>query len=465
MNLIVLKNKKGLLVKTTPFMEAFLKKEKFIPIDIDKKNNKLKSSNKIKQKIFLLYILLSKLKKITFKKPEKKKFIIFDDVGSYELTKILSKEESFVLISRTERIDTIYLNFSLIYNMIVSYRKLPLRLAYLAAVINQVNPYTVLTFIHHSADFKRISGIFKNKIKFIPIQNADTSHMPYELGKNKIDLASNKECFFSEFFCFSSFDEEIFKKAKMNVQKYVHVGSLRASLAKKYAEEKKIVFNENNKYDFCVVGKEVFHTHGGKKNKIFEENNHDNRSLQNFYILNTHLSKFCKKYNFKICAALKSMAVNNKTQKSSNEDVQPYKLDTIIKSEKFEYRSQRYFFDKIYGENNIDIIPRVENTYSTYTAVMNSKFIICTHDTVLREAIIFKKKFLCCSYFEDTQIEEACSGLQLLTDQSYEAFEKRVLQIENMSNEEFYKQVNPSADFRMSNNNTIDAIHNLGNSL
>jgi hypothetical protein len=442
---------KNSFIKTIHSMESFFEKKSYVKCDSEQYVKELTLKNKSylyseKKIIFFLSNLLKQLKKIVFKKPENKNIIIFDCVSSFELEKILSTEETLVLSTRVNRIKKIYLNFQIIFNIIKYKRKLTLRLAYLAAIIKQINPKIVFTFVHHSDDFKIISGIFRNKIKFIPIQNADTSHQPFEKYEfKKLELYKNS--YFSELLCFSQYDEEIFKKSKinLNIKKYLHVGSLRAWLGKKYAEEKKLITNDKNQYDICLIGKDIFYINDQEDKNYFNEKLYTNRCLESYYILNLHLSKFCKKYNLKICVALKGKKKINA----------PAKLNA---------EANNYFYENIYKGNNIELVHGDIHNFSSYVTIMNSKFIISVQDTMLRESIIFKKKILCCSYYPDIEMHEALSGKQLLTDNSYEAFEERVLEILNMSTEEFYKQIKPSPNYRMAPANTINSIQDMVNS-
>ena len=63
--------------------------------------------------------------------------------------------------------------------------------------------------------------------------------------------------------------------------------------------------------------------------------------------------------------------------------------------------------------------------------VAQSDLIIATHSTMLKEALAFKKKVLCCNWVDKTEFPS--DGICVLNSKKYEDFEERVLEILKMS--------------------------------
>ena len=115
-------------------------------------------------KIFNLIKLLFKAK-LSFKKPYKKKILIYDKQGSSELLKHLPENNSFILDTRGNEINLrIFLLSILKHNFRWKFFK------YLIFFIKEINPDFIITYIDNSFNFYRLKRIFKNS-KTIIIQN------------------------------------------------------------------------------------------------------------------------------------------------------------------------------------------------------------------------------------------------------------------------------------------------------
>ena len=83
---------------------------------------------------------------------------------------LLSKKDFFLLKTRLEDIDEIYLNIEIIFFCLRNILKRSLRLNYLIIITKLVNPKNILTMIDNSTDFFIISNYFKkdksNQLQF-----------------------------------------------------------------------------------------------------------------------------------------------------------------------------------------------------------------------------------------------------------------------------------------------------------
>ena len=60
---------------------------------------------------------------------------------------------------------------------------------------------------------------------------------------------------------------------------------------------------------------------------------------------------------------------------------------------------------------------------------------------MLREAFLFKKKILCCDFVETNSSKFASEGINYLKFCSYDAFEKRLLDIFKLDYEDYLKKI------------------------
>ena len=127
-----------------------------------------------------LRLLLKKIKSCRFKfdLPKKKNLIIFDDTSFEDLKYIVKDQEYFLLVTRFENIDTIYINPKMIFKMIKNFRG-SFWSSYLISLIEIVGPKVVLTYIDNSFKFYEIAKIMEKKIEFYAIQNGAR----YDLNK------------------------------------------------------------------------------------------------------------------------------------------------------------------------------------------------------------------------------------------------------------------------------------------
>ena len=103
--------------------------------------------------------------KLSFKKPHKKKVLIYDQVGSEELLDYLPQNNTFILSVRGEEINFWVFLLSVIkYNLKWSYLK------YLIYLIKYINPDFIFTHIDNNPDFYKLKKYFQNS-KTIFIQN------------------------------------------------------------------------------------------------------------------------------------------------------------------------------------------------------------------------------------------------------------------------------------------------------
>ena len=388
-------------------MEDFYLKKGYLPFS--KKNIIQKSLLKFnlyffrKIKIFLKLIFNCKF---ILSNPEKKDIVVFDCFTSMYIKRVLPNDNYKALSTRIERIKTIYFSKEIFFYIILNFFKRALKQNYLAALINVISPKVVITNIDNSIDFYMAAKIFKGKIKFIAVQNADRGEMRW------ISEEETKKVFIPEFLCFSDYEEQIYRNKKFNIGKFESVGSLRASLSKEYVKSEKININPEQ-YDICLIS---------EPHPVL---NSDYSQVKNFAESSGKVAEYthclCKKKKLNLIFV--------------------GKRDTEIEFYKEYLKEYDY---KIFQS------PRNEKEiYNTYLNVMRSKLVIGQISTVLREAISFRKKVLSCNFSGHPDMIFPGKGICSLDNVPYNLFEERVLQILSMTEKEYFDGLTVEKDFIM----------------
>jgi surface carbohydrate biosynthesis protein len=300
------------------------------------------------KKIFKLVKLLLEAG-FYLKNPNTADIIIFDKTGSQIIKKVLSKKKikKYILESRIQHIKKIFLSKKIIFFIIKNIFNYSLKICYLAAVINQIKPRIIITFIDTSKDFHILSKIFFKKITCISFQQGERTFITR--GKNNITDCSYKELkkyFIPEFYVFSEYDKKFFQSVKAKINNYEIVGSINASLAKISFRKKKLDFYKT-KYDFCLISDTGEPTPCGL---IFK-----------------YLHKLCIDENLSYV-----IAGDTDTKKS-------YELD---------------YYKSFSGSKKINLVKNEAKSYSSYLLGLRSNVIIGYRSTMIKEFIGFKKKVI-----------------------------------------------------------------------
>ncbi len=363
------------------------------------------------------------LKNVTFKleKLNKKEIILFDSTNIESLKEIIPKDKYFILPVRTSEIKEIYFSFKLIFFLIKNIFKRSLKQNYLNFIIRSVDPKTVVTAVETSADFYFSANYFKEtKIKFVAIQHSCLR------GAGFInDEYLNKIIYIPNFLCFSEFEKKLFKNTKAKIKRYLPVGSLRASLFIKKAKDEKLNLNKKS-YDICLIGEPT------------SKKNNDLKNISDAYEIPGKVAEYtlrvCKKNNLKLIFSGKNQTFND----SHLEEEQYYK----------------YFLK----EYDYTIIPK-KNYYSTFENAFKSELIIGHNSTFLREISALHKKVLSLNFLGHDEFKEPFSGIAYLEKFSFEDFEKRVLELIQLNQDEYRKKLKNNLDFITVK--AVDTIENI----
>ena len=373
-----------------------------------------------KIKIFFNLFLNSK---ITLGEPEKSDLVIYDCQSTEMIEKVLPNDKYLIVSTRLQRIKKLYVSRKIIIYIFFNFFKRSLKQNYLAALINIISLKILITQIDNSIDFYLTAKIFENKIKFIAVQNANRGDTVYSSAD------SIKKIFIPEFLCFSSFDEQLYKKKKCNIGKFEIVGSLRASLSKEYIDLNKKKIN-SEKFDICLLGEP--HPHVGHSS--------DYPHVENFAEavgkIAEYTHRLCKKNKLNLIFTGKRIL---------NED--DGKLEILF------YKKYLMNYDYKISQSTS------RHEFFSYQNIMQSKLVIGHISTMLRETLAFDKKVLQCDFTGHPDVIFPGNELCTLQNTSFHTFEEKVLKILSMKKDEYFKKLGDKKNFIMeTSKNTADVV-------
>ncbi len=368
--------------------------------------------------------------KIVLKNPKNYDLVLFDSEQLNEFETILSHYNFFVLHARLEQIKKIYFSLSIIKYFIKNYRG-NIMTAYLASLIEVINPKVVITLIDNSIKFSDVAKILDKKTNFLAVQNAarlDLKLHKYLFDNQIIKVDLNKRFYIPNFLCFGQFEIDHYKSFGIKVNNFIKIGSLRLANAFKYIKEKGIKLDESI-YDICLIGEGVS---GGN---YFEKGMVD---------IVKYTVRFCIKYKMKLISPQK---INkNLDLNGYNKVMNTYKK--YLSKEEFEF-FQRSCFD------------RSSRTYKSYIAMLQSNVTVGTSSTLLRENLALGRKTLSCNLtntdIHDFPVEGICS----IKDCSYEEFEKRLLKIQSINEKDYFLNIKKEKNYILEYNEKSSTLEIL----
>lgn len=377
-----------------------------------------------------LLLFLRQLGKVRFFSPSRYRFVIFEKVGADYLMPLLAGERTFVLHFPPE---TIHITPSIVCN---TFRYLlrgfnPIT-SYLRALITQIDPEIVLTFIDNSARFGNLAYSDYSARRYLAIQNGAR----YDLLEND---ARENFFFHSEFACFGKNEEILHRQAHNTVIKFYFVGSLREAYYRRYQKEKKrSILPQKKQYDICVVGE----ASPGWDEKYPGMELGIGRIAQ-FAV------RLAEEYDLKIVIAGKR-------------DVNPSEVRVASHSAGVESQwYQHYISDKV------EVTPRIKNEYSTYRLISDSSISIGCVSTALYEGASRGSRVLFCNFTGHSIWDFPGGGINALSvnceDEMYEKFRERVLMILEMEEDRYRDTVKKSIGLIIKSSYQPDAITKLEN--
>ena len=401
--------------------------------------------------IFLKLILRSKF---IFKTPEQHDLVIFDDESIRDLNTCLSKFDFFVLQCRIGKPPTdtkyaekkfkIYFSYKILKQILKNYFKGNLLTVYLLSLIELIKPKVVMTTSDLSYNFSDVAKILEKKIHFIAVQSAllhDFLEWDYLYKTKKIQQDMLKRFYIPNLFCRGDHEIDTWKQY-VNVKSFYTVGNLR--LANFFYHIK----NENNssaKYncDICLFAP----YHAQPSDGIVKENEiaskvYENNDIEKGYVkLVEYTIKFCLKHNMKLIIPLK----RDKKHLPGFYNLEIEYYDRNFEKEELEYIKS-------------NILEKDRENFSSYRVLLNSKVVVSTKSTLLRNKLTIGGKILSCNLSKKDRYNFPVNGICTLNNCFYEEFEERLLEIYSISEEDYFSKIDKKPDYREKFNKNYSAI-------
>ena len=353
-------------------------------------------------------------RRLKFSIPKHSDFIIFDEVHSQYLLKIINKRHSVYIIK--QRPPDYFINFSLIKIFIISLPNIcvakisnhsrgilvgflsQLRLVYYRSLILLLKPKAVITFIDNNVIFNQLSQSLKN-IPFIGIQNG--LRLVHEKAYNY---------HVQHLFSFGNNESTYFKNIGYEVENYYPCGSF---IASQHLRKKKEALSI--KYDILIVscwrgniGYPIDQVH----------------SMNSMEVMDNLFAQYILKYNLKVAIILRN-----------EREGAGWFVPEIGKNEE-------EYFKEIYGDS-VDIIDVDFKSRNIYKLIQESNLIVSGFSTsVLLEAYGFQKKIMYYN-FTNKDIYHSIFDSSIVSDKSdYKSFSKELDELIKIGYHDYIKQHN-----------------------
>ena len=351
-------------------------------------------------------------RRLKFSIPKQSDFIIFDEVHSKYLFKIINKEYTVYIIK--QRPPDYFINFSLLKKFIIFLPKLSLvkiynhprgilvgvlsevRLIYYRSLILLIKPKAVITFIDNNVIFNELSQSLK-KIPFIGIQNG--LRLVHEKARNY---------HVQHLFSFGNNESSYFKNIGYEVENFYPCGSFIASQHLRNKEEPL-----SNKYDILIVS-------CWRGNIGYPIDQVD--SMNSMREMDTLLSRYIKKNNIKAAVALRN-----------ERDGVHWFVPEIGKNE------EEYFHD-IYG-NSVDLIDVDFKSRNIYSLINQSELIVSGFSTsVLLEAYGLQKKIMYYNFTNKDIYHSVFDDLIVSSNSNFASFSKELDKLIQIKQSDYVNQ-------------------------
>ena len=386
----------------------------------------------MRRKLLLIFKLLLKAK-FVFRNPQEHKLVIFDDESYMDMKNFIFNYNFFLLQTRAENINKVYLSFQIIKYFFKHYNG-NIMTAYLSSLLEIVRPKVVLTNIDNSLKFFDIAKIFDKKINFVAIQNGARYDLKrykrlYKVKKINSDLTKNY--YIPNFLCFGQFEIDDYKENEIKVKNFSKVGSLQMANFFNYIEKNKISLKKSL-YDICLISN---YLPAGSNDEWVVPSLEEGFAKTMKYTI-----KFCMKHNMKMIFTWRR---NVPSEAHKNELV---------------------FYKK--HLNDIEFNYLVSNSiekykFSSYKAMFQSNIAVATYSTMLRENLGIGGKILSCNCTYSDIFDFPIEGICSIKNCNFQEFEKRLLDIHSISKENYFSRLSKDKHYVMEYNEKISTIEIL----
>ena len=372
--------------------------------------------------IDLIFIILKKKIKISFKKPNNESLVVFDGASFQDLDFVLKDFEYFVIENRKDRIKQINLSFHLLlysflnfYTIIIK-NKLSLNSLYCYTLIRIINPKVIITSTDNSVQFFQISKLLERHYFIMTIQRAnrlDYYREDYRFKKNLSDLDFNSKVYIPNYFCFGEEEIRLSKKWNLDIKNFYKCGSIKTSNYFHHLNQNNIKI-QKDKYDICLISEPVLGLNSRMDREYIEEG---------FAKLAKFTIKFVLENNLKFIFAGK------RDEGSINFDQ--------------ELEFYKKYLDKHEYEYLLNNFNERKNKYASYNALYQSNIAVGCQSTLLKDKLSRKEKILSCNLTNFEMYDFPIKGFCSINNCDYKGFSTRLKLIKEMTIDNYLQDTNP----------------------
>ena len=343
--------------------------------------------------------------------------VIFDPTNVDYLLPLCGGARTLVLDVSSH---TLHLSWSLMLDgMRLLLRGSGLRIAYLSALLLQLRPAIVITFIDNSDLFYELARANHRRMRFLAIQNGAR----YDVVEMAPGAASR--IFIPEFACFGEYEEDLYSGKGAQVGRFIPIGSLREAYFRRYWQQAAPAAGDSYDYDLCVVAEASpgwNRTHPGLEGAI------------------GNIAKYAVRLARE--KGLKLVIAGKRDVTPGQDRAHIHQRDTEVDW----YRK--------YTGDEVAITPRVRDQFTTYGLISRSRVSLASMSTALREAAGRGSRVLFCNFSRDLVWDFCVDGIWSLKEDTYKAFAERVMALLALSDEAWREKSAKMAAYVMNNDDS-----------
>ena len=336
------------------------------------------------------------------------------------------KKKYIILDFRLHQLKEIYFSFKLIATIFSNLFKFNLSINYFYSILKVIDPKIVITACDNHKIFFNLAKLLDKKIKFIAVQNASRLDIPrneYLFRKKLIQKNFNQEFYIPHFFCFGQYEIDNCDLYNININKFYKVGSINTSNFFYYLKKNQIKIIKN-KFDICLISEPAL----GENKRYLADNIEERFALTVNYTVN-----FARKFNYKLVFASKRLK--------------------NLKSTKYFFDSEMNFYKRYLNNDDFDYLIKntnpKENFFSSYFAIFQSKVVVATQSTLLRDKIGIGEKILSCNLTGMQLYNFPLNGICTINNCNYEQFEQRLNEIMTISTKDYFNRIDKDKKYVM----------------
>jgi len=289
-----------------------------------------------------------------FKNPKKVDIVVLD--GNHEsLFKkyIIDKKHSYKVVE--SKINILYITPLMTWIVIKNIFRIKnkekrilayLYKIYLLSLLNLHNPKIILTFTDNNLLYHWLIRN-DNTISYLAIQNGIRQKFEFDILKKLSSIEINHDYYF----CFGDYDINFHKKMGFSIDKAFPCGSLKLGISQLKSKE------ITKKYDICLLS-------NYKVPSRIQYCDITKEIAENNFLLDKNIKEYCNKNKKSIIIALRSIKNNEKD-----------------------------YYKSIYGDD-VNFTTGLVESFSSYTASIQSEITVAYQTTLLLETLAIKNKVL-----------------------------------------------------------------------